>query len=159
MAVSTAAVTTMTDYPAIFRGYVVRSTQHILSVIRQAGAILPPEDRDQALHTLSYALKLPEAWPDARALLLIMAPKMEQAGFRDEWIPYLQQGADQSQQIGDTEAGAELHLHLGILYQLRSKYKEARTHLEISAKAFEKLDQPRPQARGRAVGQKSVHSI
>ena len=146
MAVITAAPFTMTEYPSIFRGYIVRSAQHILARVRQAGYILPDDDREQALHTLSYALKLPEAWPDTRALLLEMAPKMEQAGYRDEWMPYLEQGIEQSQMWDDAPAAAELHLQLGLLYQLRSKYDQARTHLEISADTFARVNEPSRQA-------------
>jgi tetratricopeptide (TPR) repeat protein len=147
MAVDTAAPPLMTDYPAIFRGYIVRNTQDVLARVRQAGAILPPAERDQALHTLSYALKLPEAWPDTRALLLTMAPKMEQAGYRDEWMPYLEEGIQQSQALDDPEAEAELHFQLGRVYRLRAKYGEARAHLEASARGFERLNASLSQAR------------
>jgi tetratricopeptide (TPR) repeat protein len=147
VAVETAAPPLMTDYPAIFRGYIVRNTQDILARVRQTGAILPPAEREQALHTLSYALKLPEAWPDARALLLTMAPKMEQAGYRDEWMPYLAQGIQQSQALDDPEAEAELHFQLGRVYRLRAKYEEARAHFEASARGFERLNASLNQAR------------
>jgi tetratricopeptide (TPR) repeat protein len=147
MAVDTTAPPLMTDYPAIFRGYIVRNTQDVLDRVRQAGTILPPAERDQALHTLSYALKLPEAWPDTRALLLTMAPKMEQAGYRDEWMPYLEEGIQQSQTLDDPEAEAELHFQLGRVYRLRAKYGEARAHLEASARGFERLNASLNQAR------------
>ena len=147
MAVNTADPPLMTDYPAIFRGYIVKNTQDILARVRPAGAILPPAEREQALHTLSYALNLPEAWPDTRVLLLTMAPKMEQAGYRDEWTPYLVQGIQQSQALDDSEAEAELHFQLGRVYRLRSKYKEARIEFETSIKGFERLNTPFNQAR------------
>ena len=147
MVVNIAAPPLLTDYPAIFRGYIVRNTQDILARVQQAGAILPPAEREQALHTLSYALKLPEAWPDTRTLLLTMAPKMEQAGYRDEWMPYLAQGIQQSQYLDDIEAEAALHLQLGMLYQLRGKYKEAHLHLVTSAEEFERLNARRNQVR------------
>lgn len=146
MAVTSGATLTMIDYSARFRGYIAKSAQYLLVAVRQAGPILSPGDRDQALHTLSYALKLSELWPDARALLLSMAPKMEQAGYRDEWMPYLEQGLRQSRQLGDAVATGELHLQLGLLYQLRSKYGPAREHLEASATEFERLNARRDQA-------------
>ncbi len=147
MAVSPAVPMLVTDYPVIFRGYILKSSQHILVRVRQAEAILPPDDRNQALHTLSYALKLPEAWLNARELLLTMAPKMEQAGYRDEWIPYLKQGIHQSQHLDDAEAEAELHFQLGILYQLRGKYEAAWSQFEASVRGFEMLNAPLEQAR------------
>jgi len=127
-------------YLDIFKGYVVASTQRILQRVQQAGPLLPADDEQQALHTLSYALKLAEAWADTRRLLLTMAPKMEQAGRRDEWIPYLEQGLQQSRQLADIETEAELHLQLGVLYQLRSKYAEARTQLEASVAGFARAE-------------------
>ncbi|MCQ3976645.1 MAG: hypothetical protein DPW09_24700 [Anaerolineae bacterium] len=147
MVVSSAMVPTVTDYPSRFRGYIVKSVAHLLNRMGQFGMVLPFPDRAQALHTLTYALKLPEGWPQTRELLLSLAPKMEQAGYRDEWIPYLEQGIRQGQQAGDMEAQAELHFHLGQLYQLRSKYEEARHHLEQSIKEFEQLNAPNHQAR------------
>lgn len=147
MAVSTVSAPPVTDYPVIFRAYIVKSTQHILAKVRQAGAILPPADRNQALHTLSYAFKLPEAWSDTRQLLLAMAPKMEQAGYRDDWIPFLEQGIYQSQYFDDAEVEAELQLQLGTLYRLQSKYEQARIQLEASISGFKMLDVLLDQAR------------
>lgn len=119
----------------------------MLARVQQAGAFLSAKTLKEALHILGYSLKLPEAWPDTRALLLTMAPKMEQAGYRDEWIPYLKQGAHQSQQLGDAEAEAELHIQLGILFQLRGKYEVARSHLEKSARGFAALHNRHGQVR------------
>lgn len=147
MDIMTATKLDMKDYPTIFRSYIIKSAQYILVKIQQFGPVLSSNDREQALHTLSYALKLPEAWTDTRALLLALAPKMEQAGYRDEWIPYLQEGIDQSRLFNDKEAEAELELQLGILYQLRGKYEVAHTQLEASAQKFEALNDIRNQAR------------
>lgn len=147
MDVMTVTKPRMRDYPTIFRSYIVKSTQHILVKIQHAGPILSAYDREQALHTLSYALKLPEAWPDTRALLLTIAPRMEQAGYRDEWLPYLEEGLDQSRLFNDEETAAELQLQLGILYQLRGKYEVAFAQLEASAQGFESLNDIRNQAR------------
>jgi tetratricopeptide (TPR) repeat protein len=127
------------DYLTVFKRHIVKRTQIILGRVQQVGVVLPIETLRQALHILEYSLKLPEAWPDTRALLLTMAPKMEQAGYRDEWIPYLRQGIHQSQQLWDEETEAELHIQLGILFQLRGKYEVARSHLEASVKGFADL--------------------
>jgi tetratricopeptide (TPR) repeat protein len=147
MAVSSVALPLITNYPLAFRACIVNSARHILTRARQAGAVSTPNARSQALHTLSYALKLPEAWPDTRELLLTLAPKMEQAGFRDEWMPYLEQGIDQSQRLGDTAVEAELRLQLGTLYRLRGKYGQARIELEASIRGFAALDVSLDQAR------------
>jgi tetratricopeptide (TPR) repeat protein len=127
------------DYLAVFKWHIVKRTHIILARMQQTGAVLPAKTLKQALHILDYSLKLPEAWPDTRTLLLTMAPKMEQAGYRDEWIPYLRQGIHQSQQLQDEETEAELHIQLGILFELRGKYEVARSHLEVSVKGFAAL--------------------
>jgi tetratricopeptide (TPR) repeat protein len=135
------------DYLAVFKRHVVKRTQIILTRVQQDGAVLPAKTLKQALHILEYSLKVPEAWPDTRALLLTMAPKMEQAGYRDEWIPYLRQGIHQSQQLWDEETEAELHIQLGILFQLRGDYEVARSHLKASAEEFAALGNSHGQAR------------
>jgi tetratricopeptide (TPR) repeat protein len=135
------------DYLTVFKRHIVKRTQIILTRVQQAGAVLPAKTLKQVLHILEYSLKLPEAWPDTRALLLTMAPKMEQAGYRDEWIPYLRQGIHQSQQLRDEETEAELHIQLGILFQLRGDYAVARSHLEASAMDFAVLGNSHGQAR------------
>ncbi|MEM7348363.1 MAG: hypothetical protein AAF485_29385, partial [Chloroflexota bacterium] len=134
-------------YPVIFRAYVVKSIQFSLNRIKNSTYLLTDIDREQALHNLSYALKWPEAWPFVQATLITMAPKMEQAGYRDEWIPYLEEGLNQAYLQEDDIAVAELHLQLGILYQLRAKYTVAHTHLEMSTKQFRRLRDTINQAR------------
>ena len=61
------------DYPAIFRHYVEKSVQCLLTQVEQAEPIIPPDDVEQALHTLSFALKLPAAWPNVREFLISIA--------------------------------------------------------------------------------------
>ena len=135
------------EYIAVFKRYIVKRTEIVLVRVQQADPILSSNILKQALHILDYSLELPEAWPKTRQLLLAMAPKMEQDGYRDEWMPYLEQGIQQSRQLADTATQAELQVQLGILYQLRSKYQEARTHLETSIREFERLNARRNQAR------------
>ncbi len=135
------------DYLAVFKRHIVKRTQIILGRVQQVGVVLPIKTLKQALHILDYSLKLPEAWPDTRALLLTMAPKMEQAGYRDEWIPYLRQGIHQSQQLRDEETEAELSIQLGILFQLLGKYEIAQSHLEASVEGFVALGNSSGQAR------------
>jgi tetratricopeptide (TPR) repeat protein len=72
---------------------------------------------------------------------------MEQAGHRDDWIPYLEQGILQSNLLADLQAEAELRLHLGYLYQLIGKLAEADTQSRFSAKCFESLDELHGRAR------------
>jgi len=133
-------------YPQIFRAFILRTLQGSVAQVQTSGQALSTVVRDQALHTLTFALKLTEAWPLTRTLLLELAPKMEQMGQRDEWIPYLEQGLQQSQQFNDREAVAYLHLQLGMLYQFRADYEQAVTHLTQSVAGYAQLDLPQRQA-------------
>lgn len=54
-----------------------------------------------------------------------MAPKMELAGFRDDWIGYLQQGVQAGDRVLDHTTTAELCFQIGYLYRLLSKFDEA----------------------------------
>ncbi|NJN97520.1 MAG: tetratricopeptide repeat protein [Anaerolineales bacterium] len=147
MAMSETVEASGSNYRAVFERYTANSVQRLLERARLAEPILSLEDRTQTFHTLHYAFKLPTAWPVTRELLLTVAPHMEQAGHRDEWMFYLEQAIALSQQMGDSQAAAELQLQLGLLYQLRSNYETARRYLEVSAKQFEALDDPLNQAR------------
>src|SRR5688500_9925781 len=82
------------DYPALFRAYVLRGLQHVLACVRATADLLADDVREEALHTLSFALRLDDAWPLVRDLLLAMAPKLEQVGYRDDWILYLVKGVE-----------------------------------------------------------------
>ena len=135
------------DYPALFRQYVVRSVATTHAAVAAQPLALADEPREQALHVLSFALKLEEAWPDTRDLLLLLAPKMEQAGHRDDWVTYLQRGLVCSQQHNDRLAGAELQLQIGHLYRLQSHFEQAQQALAASAAEFAALGNTNGQAR------------
>lgn len=135
-----------TDYPTMFRSMMLRSTQVVLERVQQHPE-LPNEEREQALHMLTYALDLVEAWAVARDLLLFLAPRMEQAGHREEWIPYLESGVRQSQQMGDGAAEATLRFHLGMLYQYQARFEEARHEYNQSAAYFQRIEDHEQQAR------------
>lgn len=135
------------DYPALFRQYVVRSVAATHAAVAAQPLALADEPREQALHVLSFALKLAEAWPATRDLLLLLAPKMEQAGYRDDWIPYLERGVALSQAQDDRRAEGELCLYLGELLRLRSKFELARQWLNTSIATFTALGENQGQAR------------
>ncbi len=128
------------SYVAVFNQHIVNRTQVILTRLQQAEPMPPTSLLKRALHTLDYSLALLEAWSGTRDLLLTMAPIMEQAGYRDEWKPYLVQGLQQSQQLDDVATEAELGLQLGILHQLRGQYEDAQGYLEASVHQFEDLN-------------------
>jgi tetratricopeptide (TPR) repeat protein len=137
----------MDEFAGLFRTYVANSARAALSTISADGSILPDEVRIRALHVLSFALEWDAAWSAVRDLLLRMAPKMEQAGFRDEWLAYLESGVQQSQRCADRRAEAELRLYIGELHRLRSRFDQARHWLTTSVDIFAALNAPQGQAR------------
>lgn len=147
MAVSGEAGVFEADYRGVFETYIEKSVRRLLGRAHSAEPILPLEDRTQTFHTLHYAFKLPAAWPITSELLLTVAPHMEQAGHRDEWMSYLEQAITLSRQMDDSGTTGELELQLGVLYQLRSNYQAARRHLETSAEQFKALQKPLNRAR------------
>lgn len=124
------------DYQTQFRDSIQRSIEYVLARIERITSILPRDVEELALHSLDLGLQLDEAWPLTRRALLILAPKMEQAGYRDEWIPFLERGIMQAQRHADGEAEAELRLQLGILLRLRGMYEAATIQLERSHQFF-----------------------
>lgn len=122
-----------TDYAALFRTYIQRSVQFALADARATGPALPVDERDQALHTLQYALATASAWEDARELLKVIAPKLEQAGYREGFIPYLQQGIAQCAANGELAHQAELEQHLGSLLMVMARMEDARRAFMDSA--------------------------
>lgn len=135
------------DYPSLFHDYIRRSLRYVLNRVQQCQVGLPVEEQHLALHILSFGLKDSDLWPEARELLLTVAPKMEQASHRDKWMSYLEQGINLSRRLADQPAEAELYYRLGILYELRSKYDQAGDLFERSAILFEALADSFNQAR------------
>ena len=134
-------------YGVVFREHVRRSVRRALADARATEAGLPAEQREQALQTLTFALDATDAWPEARDLLVALAPKLEQAGWRDELVPFLLRGIEVSQTAGDGAAQAELRLQLGMVYLVLGKLDEARSDLIASAAGFAGLHDRSSQAR------------
>jgi tetratricopeptide (TPR) repeat protein len=134
-------------FPALFKTYVVRSVQATLARVNAETHTLPEEGRERALHVLTYAFKLPEAWPHTRELLLALAPKMDPVGHGSDWLACLTQGAHYSNEYGDTEAAAEFSWQLGYLYRQQSQFEAACRWLQASADCFTKVNQTRGKAR------------
>lgn len=140
-------MTTTTTYRTLFQDYLCAGLQLVLAQVQAAEPLVPDELRRQAWHLLSYAFESAAAWPLARDLLLALAPKLEQAGYRGEWVPYLTQGLALSEQLGDGLAAAELRLYIGQLHRLQSRWQAAKELLTGSAEAFAQLGEQRGQAR------------
>lgn len=81
--------TPIAPYPSLFRVFIEQALKRSLAQVQCCPGPLSEDVRDQALHAVSFGLKLAPAWALTRALLIELAPKMEQMGHRDDWLPYL----------------------------------------------------------------------
>jgi tetratricopeptide (TPR) repeat protein len=134
-------------YPALFREYIRRGTQVTLEAVRSAGPALPAEQREQSLLTLEFAMDLPDAWPEARDLLITLTPKLDLAGMRQDAVLVLQRGIEQCQAQGDTAGQAELEVQLGVLKMATGRMEEARALFGASAGRFATVGDLHNQAR------------
>lgn len=96
----------------------------------------------RCLHTLTYAFKVVPAnqtkvWPETRLLLLSLAPEMEKAGHRFDWLPYLQKGVELAEEVSDTNTEILLTNHIGYVYQLSGDYDDAYQYFEAAAETAE----------------------
>lgn len=136
-----------TNYPQFFRDRILRSCQLTLQQLQWAPMPLPAHICDQALHTLSYSLKVDATWETTRQILFDLGPKLEQTGNYDSWIPVLQQAIQVSTRLNDLEAKAELHLQLGILCQFRANYERALAEFNETRRCGQVLQQPAIEAK------------
>lgn len=135
------------DYADLFKTYVLQSVESTLATFAADAVHDWDAARARALHVLSFSLALAEAWPATRDLLLQLAPKMEQAGHRDDWLPDLERGVARSQAQHDHLAEAELARFIGELLRLRSKFDLARQWLDRSVTIFAALGADQGHAR------------
>ena len=131
----------------LFTNYISAGVQASLDRVRAAEYIVPEADRQQAWHILSFALDAPTAWQVTRELLLALAPKMEQAGFREEWIPYLEKGIKQAIAQGDPSIVIEGRLYLGQIYQFLGQFESAFQYLYAGLENASAQNDRRNQAR------------
>lgn len=117
----------MTIYTDIFTSYILNGASQALAQVQQSAGQIPEDVRAQAWHLLDYALGVDPAWPQVRELLLALSPKMEMAGYRDEWLPFLQAGIERSIAQADRAVEARLELAVGQLLRLENRYNEAKT--------------------------------
>lgn len=112
--------------PERFRAFIGHALNHALQRLPTATEGLDQEGRAFAFHALGYGLRYAPVWPETRALLLALALPLEQAGYRHEWIPYLEQGVAQAARLDDPTTEAELSFHLGVIYHHQGRLNEAR---------------------------------
>lgn len=126
----------MTIYTDLFTSYIVNGAREALAQVQESRGRVRERVRAQAWHLLDYALAVDAAWPQVRELLLELAPKMEMAGYRDEWLPFLLAGIQRSGALGDQQVEARLKLAVGQLLRLENRYAEAERWLEQALTSF-----------------------
>ena len=141
---------TKAAYRDLFSSYLLGTIRQSVSRVEAHEYKVPEGDRVQAWHVLSYALAAAaeneQAWVETKRLLLALAPRMELAGFRYDWIPYLEQGAECARKHGEEEGVAEMGLELGLLWQRVGRYDDARTWLRQAERTFARRSDPRRRA-------------
>lgn len=132
---------------AKFQRYLERNLRYLLHLAATAEPLPDEEARLQTMHTLSYAFRFPALWDLTRQLVLTIAPKMEQAGHRDDWLAYLEQATTLSEQQADWATTAACTLQRGILHRLLSQFPLAIARLQRSVALCQQIDARREQAR------------
>lgn len=118
-------------YAGDFRQIVLRSVRTSLGQVRQLNGAFPSDKlQRRALAALDYGLNLPDAWEPTRELLFLLAPALEQATQRYNWLTFLQRGLCYSRTIADWSTEGALCSEIGILLQRLGDLGEARTYLE-----------------------------
>jgi len=123
-----------THYPARFVDNIVRALRAALAAIDDDATALGPsrladDVRDRGLHALSYGLRLPEAWPEVRDLMLKLARPLEGQGYRRDWMELLARGIEIAQANGDVRACIQLRLNVGRLQTLLGQYEKSEQSL------------------------------
>ncbi len=120
------------DYPARFRQQILNTLEISLQDVCIAGTRLSEEVKEQALHILEFALKIAEAWPNVRKLILQLSPYLERNGDRRRWIYLLSHALRLAEQIQDQVTAAQFHWSLGLLLRQISDFTAAEAHLQQS---------------------------
>lgn len=135
------------NYHSLFQRYTVRNAEQILINVKNEHSPLTEEIKAQALCTLTYLLNSKYPTDISGQLLTALSSKMEHAGYRDEWIPYLEKWLSSVSSSCSLLHKAEVEYQLGFLYQLCADFQPARDHLQASFNIFESLSQNSGQAR------------
>lgn len=124
------------SYRDLFEQYVAAGIVHSLDTVRQDRQRVSEEVRVQAWHLLSFALRTPRAWPVTATLLLELSPKMQQAGYREQWLAYLEAGLVYSSNAGDALRTAALELEVGELQRHLGRLDAAQTCFDAARHTF-----------------------
>ena len=134
--VDPANVVEVESYRDLFEQYVAAGVVQSLDTVRRDRQRVSEEVRVQAWHLLSFALRTPRAWPVTATLLLELSPKMQQAGYREQWLAYLEAGLVYSSNAGDALRTAALELEVGELQRHLGRLDAAQTCFDAARHTF-----------------------
>ena len=137
----------MADYATFFSDVLIDALVDATRRVHDAERRLPEAEREDAWHLLSYAFDQNAAWQETRQLVFALAPRMELAGFREDWINYLQTAAARGADHNDLAATAEFEYQTGLLYRMLTDYERAKSWLNSSRERFALLGDRGGQAR------------
>ncbi|MCB0063604.1 MAG: hypothetical protein KDE19_15885, partial [Caldilineaceae bacterium] len=135
------------NFNARFKTYLTRNLAYLYRLVTTVEGPLSEDLRHQVTHTLTYGLAVDANWPVARDLLLATASDMELAGYREDWLPFLQQGVTQGLHLHDLAAVAECRLQIGMIYRMVSEFDLAHQELQKSIAGFATVEAAHDQAR------------
>lgn len=135
---STTAAQSMDSYRAIFEKYINTRADHLMEIVQQADFVNDSSAHKKLMHALSYAFQSTDSWISIQKLLLAAAPLMQRAGYRHEWIPYLQTSIEQSADHNDMSSCAQLNYELGFIYQTMGQLQDAQTHYKMGISRIER---------------------
>jgi tetratricopeptide (TPR) repeat protein len=131
----------------VFRRLIGRSVALVAAEATQPDWRPSPDQQARLLFALANALRLPAAWGQTLPLLAALAPRMEQAGLREDWLAYLQRGITCCDISGDAPTAAQLALECGILLERLGRLAEAQAGLEDAIVRFAAAGDRRGQAK------------
>jgi len=137
------------EYSSVFRRLIGRSVTLALEDAMRPGWQPAPEKRAQLLFALANMLHLPAFWSIALPLLAALAPRLEQAGLREDWLGYLEHGIACCAISGDRQTAACLTLERGVLLERLGRLSEAQACLADAAAGFAALGDLRGEAKAR----------
>jgi tetratricopeptide (TPR) repeat protein len=135
------------DYPAAFRRLLGRAVTLVMEESAQPGWRFDPESQAQLLFSLANALRLPAVWPVTLPLLAVLAPRLEQAGLRAEWLTYLDRGIACCDISGDKQTAADLAFARGVLLERLGRLPEAHAGLADAIECYAAIGDVRNKAK------------
>ena len=134
------------QYGPVFARYLAGALRQSLEQVTAHRYTVPDDVRVQAWHILRLTLDVDALWEQTSQLLIELAPRMEMAGFRQDWIPFLEAGIGRSEVLEDRLSQASQLYYLGQLYRMMGQYNQASVYLLKSESIYLALGEENGQA-------------